>query len=92
MAETNGGYQAIVERIVRNGKHGPYAVASSDFGPITFSLDDDVWQEKDWPEPGHYVILSGVTGKRAGWRAQLGRFVRPDDQKPNSTEQQGTEQ
>lgn len=79
------GYQAIVEKIIRNGKHGPYAVArSKELGSITFSLNSDVEREKDWPEPGTYVMLSQVRKKRAGWRAQYWRFVEPSDEQQQS--------
>ena len=82
-------YQAIVEKIIRNGRHGPYAVAhSKELDSITFSLDRLVWQEDDWPEPGMYVMLTQVRRKRAGWRANRGRFVIPSDEQPaTSTEQ-----
>lgn len=79
------GYQAVVEKIIRGGKHGPYAVARTDeIGSITFSLDGNVWQEKYWPEPGMYVMLSQVRKKRAGWRAQYGRFIEPSDDQQTS--------
>lgn len=79
------GYQAVVEKIIRGGKHGPYAVARTDeIGSITFSLDGNVWQEKDWPEPGMYVMLSQIRKKRAGWRAQHGRFIEPSDDQQTS--------
>lgn len=74
------GYQVVVEKIIPDGKHGPYAVArSEEVGLITFSLDEKVWQEKDWPEPGMYVMLYRVRKTRAGWRAQDGRFIQPSD-------------
>lgn len=74
-------YQAVVQTIVSGGKHGPYAVArSEELGLITFSLDSKVWQESDWPEPGTCVVLSQVRKKRAGWRAQHGRFFEPADE------------
>lgn len=76
--------QAIVQKIVRDGKHGPYAVAKSEeLGSVTFSLGEDVWSEKDMPEPGTFVLLSDLRKKRAGWRANSGRYVKPsDEQKP----------
>jgi hypothetical protein len=75
------GYQAVVEKIIPGGKHGPYAVARSDeLGSVTFSLDKDVWQEGDWPEAGTCVMLSQIRKKRAGWRAQHGRYVEPSDE------------
>ncbi len=74
-------YQAVVQQVIQNGKHGPYAVATCDgFNqPITFSLDSKVWQEDESPEPGMFVMLSKLRKKRAGWRAQIGRFVKPSD-------------
>lgn len=80
---------AVVERLVLNGKHGPYAVASAKGiqGAITFSLEPSVWHEQSNPELGTLVILSDLRLKRAGWRAYSGRFVRPSDQQPvTSTE------
>ncbi len=75
------GYQAIVEKIILGGRHGPYAVARSpELGSITFSLDSEIWQEKDWPEPGICVMLSQIRKKRAGWRAKHGRFINPSDE------------
>lgn len=74
-------YQAVVQTIVPGGKHGPYAVArSEELGLITFSLDSKIWQESDWPESGTCVVLSQVRKKRAGWRAQHGRFFEPADE------------
>ncbi len=76
-------YVAIVEKVVLDGKHGPYAVARCDqIGTVTFSLDKKVWQERDMPEEGFRVMLSDVRQKRAGWRAMSARFVRPSDKQP----------
>lgn len=74
-------YVAVVEKIVGKGKHGPYAVASSQqLGEmVTFSLDQAVWEEASRPERGEFVILSDLRRKRAGWRAMKARFVRPSD-------------
>lgn len=73
-------YRAIVEKVIPRGRHGPYAVARSvELESVTFSLDPEVWQEEDQPEPGMYVMLSQVRKKRAGWRAKRGRFVKPSD-------------
>lgn len=76
-------FDAIVDEIVLNGKHGPYAVAQSESfrRPITFLLKPPVWEEDQLPELGTYVVLSKLTKKRAGWRAQHGRFFKPDDEK-----------
>ena len=74
------GYKAVVEKIL-DGKHEPYAVAScNELGSITFSLNPKVWEEKDMPELGMYVMLSDVRKKRAGWRAYSARFMRPCDE------------
>jgi len=74
-------YRAMVEKVIKDGPHGPYAVASSEeLGSITFSLEPPVWQEDDYPEPGTEVVLSKIIKKRAGWRARLGRYVTPSDE------------
>ncbi len=81
-------YEVVVEKIISNGKHGPYAVArSKELDSITFSLDMGVWKENGWPEPGTCVILSKIRRKRAGWRAMHGRFLQPSDEN-NSQKQQ----
>jgi len=74
-------YQAVVEKIILEGDHGPYVVTRCrEIGLIvTFSLDPKVWQEADRPEPGMIVVLSQLRKKRAGWRAQQARFVEPAD-------------
>lgn len=73
-------YPATVEKIIPYGVHGPYAVAhSAELGSVTFKLDRMVLVEDDWPEPGTYVMLSGMRQKRAGWRAQKWRFTQPSD-------------
>ncbi len=73
-------YRALVEKIIVNGKHGPYCVArSTDIGPITFQLTESVWNEQIWPEHGTYVMLSGLMKKKAGWRASSARFEIPSD-------------
>lgn len=76
-------YKAIVQKVYATGPHGPYAVASSEeLGSITFSLDKRVWQEDDLPERGMSVALTDLREKRAGWRAQHGRFWEPSDESP----------
>lgn len=81
---------AVVERLVLDGKHGPYAVATAKrLGTVTFSLLQGVWHEQSHPESGTLVILSDVRLKRAGWRAYSGRFVRPSDQQPVPSTEQG---
>lgn len=73
-------YRGIIENVILNGKHGPYAVVRVErVGQITFSLDKIVWQEGGIPEEGTEVLLSDVRKKRAGWRAMSVRFVRPSD-------------
>lgn len=86
----NVDYQVVVEKIIPDGKHGPYAVArSQELESVTFSLDSKVWHEKDWPEPGMYVVLSQIRKKRAGWRATHGRFIEPsDEQQPSIRKEQ----
>lgn len=77
----NREYVVVVEKIINDGKHGPYAVARcDDLGAVTFSLGKDVWDEERNPERGIFVVVSDVIKKRAGWRAMSARFVRPTDQ------------
>ncbi len=72
-----GNYQAVVEKIILDGLHGPYAVArSSELGLITFPV-----KENDYPEPGIWVVLTEIRKKSAGWRAQTWRFLEPSDEK-----------
>ncbi len=72
--------QAIVHKIVMDGKHGPYAVASNDeLGSVTFALTDAVWPEDDHPELGEIVRLSKLRKKRAGWRSMEARRPRPSE-------------
>ena len=75
--------KAIVQAIVPGGKHGPYAVATSDElgGSVTFSLGKDVWHELADPNPGVQVFLCDLQKKRAGWRAMYGRLLRPSDER-----------
>lgn len=72
---------AIIQSVIPNGKHGPYAVATAEGveGSITFSLSSPVWTENDQPEPGTRVILDNLRQKSAGWRALSARYVRLAD-------------
>lgn len=74
--------KAVVQKVVPGGKHGPFAVATSEGlgGSVTFSLEPTIWQEKEWPEEGMYVLLGKLRQKRAGWRAKTGRFFKPSDE------------
>lgn len=79
--------RAIVQSVIK-GKHGLYAVASSEsIRSITFSLDTPVWKEKELPERGTYVLLSGITKKRNGWRAGEARYLKPSDDKQTANRQ-----
>jgi len=80
---------AIVRKIIASGPHGPFAVTSSEGieGSVTISLNPPSWQEDKWPEGGSVVVLDDVCKKRAGWRANAGRFFRPTDE--SLTQQQG---
>ncbi len=80
--------KAIVQKVIREGKHGPFAVATSDQldGSVTFSLEPTVWTEDDWPEQGMVVILGKLIQKRAGWRAKEGRFFKPSDEQNQQPE------
>ncbi len=76
----NQSVQAIVQKIVIDGMHGPYAVTSNDeLGSITFALTGDVWSEDDNPELGEIVCLSKLRKKRAGWRSIEARRLRPSE-------------
>jgi hypothetical protein len=72
--------QATVQKIV-NGRHGRYAVATSEdvLGSITFSLDFPYWKEIDDPDPGTIVSLSNLRKKRDGWRAMRARDLQPNE-------------
>lgn len=74
--------KAVVQKVVSEGRHGPFAVATSDGldGSVTFSLERTIWKEKEWPEEGMYVLLGKLRQKRAGWRAKAGRFFKPSDE------------
>jgi len=80
--------KAIVQKVIANGKHGPYAVAINEnlTGSITFSLNPTVWKEKNHPEPGSMVYLSKIRQKRAGWRAEEGRFWNLSDEQSEQSE------
>lgn len=90
--EANTTYVAVVESIIRNGSHGPYAVAKpvgkikGVDGSITFGLKPTVWHGEDEPEPGSHVVLSRLEYKRAGWRAKSARYLQPSDQQPKGRE------
>jgi hypothetical protein len=84
--------QAIVQKIILNGQHGPYAIAESEtLGSITFSLEKTVWSEDQFPERGMVVILSTLRKKRAGWRAMIGRFLTPADEQPQKPAKRSAE-
>lgn len=74
--------KAVVQAIIPQGKHGPFAVATSEGldGSVTFSLEPTVWKEAEWPEEGMCVFLANLRQKRAGWRAKLGRFWKLSDE------------
>ncbi len=80
--------KAIVQKLVMNGKHGAYAVATVEEveGSITFSLEPTVWLEKQYPEEGEFVLLADIRKKRAGWRAKKGRFWRLSDEQSKQKE------
>jgi hypothetical protein len=73
-------YQAVVQKVIRKGRHGPYVVTKcTELGSVTFSLDPQVWQELQEPDGGAFVMLSKIRRKRAGWRAEHARFMKPGD-------------
>ncbi|MCX6742942.1 MAG: hypothetical protein NT116_01775 [Candidatus Parcubacteria bacterium] len=83
-------YEVVVQKIIDNGRHGPYAVArSEELKSVTFSLKPHVWKEEEVPQPGICVLLSKVRKKRAGWRAESGRFLKPSDEQKAKRKEQG---
>lgn len=80
--------KAIVQKIVPEGKHGPFAFATCEHldGSITFALESRVWEESEWPEEGMMVLLGDIRQKRAGWRAEQGRFWRLSDEQAQQIE------
>lgn len=84
--------KALVQKVVPEGKHGPFAVATSEGleGSVTFSLEPTIWQEQEWPEEGMYVLLGKLRQKRAGWRAKTGRFFKPSDEQTERSKQMET--
>ena len=76
--------KAVVQAIEPNGKHGPYAITTTNNknidGSITFLLEPPIWQEEEWPEPGEIVLLDKVRKKSAGWRAREARYLQPSDE------------
>lgn len=74
--------EAVVQKVVTNGKRGPFLVATAKgiVGSVTCSLEPTSWQETSWPEPGEVVLLEQLRKKRAGWRAKKGRFFQPSDE------------
>ncbi len=82
--------KAVVQKVIPEGEHGPFVVATSDqlTGSVTFSLEPSIWKEADWPEEGMYVILEKLRQKRAGWRAKAGRFFKPSDEQTETRKEQ----
>ncbi len=78
----NKGIKAVVEKVVLDGPHGSYAIATTQVfsGSVTFSLERNVWQEHGNPESGEIVFLSELREKRQGWRAKKGRYWNPSDE------------
>lgn len=83
----NQTYRAVVEKVVKTGRHGPYVVTKvKDLeGSVTFALKESTWTETDEPEPGMEVILSRLRKKQAGWRALSARYVNPTDEQQQET-------
>lgn len=65
--------KAVVQKVIRDGKHGPFVVATSDQleGSVTLSFKPTVWEEKEWPEEGMIILLGKLIQKRAEWRAKM---------------------
>lgn len=90
MFETKDNVVAVVQKVVSDGKHGAFAVATADAfeGSITFSLEPTVWQEQGYPEAGEMVYLTNLRKKRAGWRAKKGRYYNPSDEQTENRKEQ----
>lgn len=82
--------KAVVQKIIQEGDHGPFAVATSESidGSITFSLEPTVWKENEWPEQGLVIVLGKLRKKRSGWRAKEGRFLKPSDEQTETRNQE----
>jgi hypothetical protein len=79
-------YIGVVQKVFPHGAHGPYAKARSEqLGSVTFALDPPVWREAKWPDEGMCVVMTNMLKKRAGWRADSCRFMRPEDQEATET-------
>lgn len=81
-----GEYKARVICIVRNTDKtkSDYVVTEVKGmdSRVTFTLASPVWEEKDEPKSGHFVVLSQLTEKEGiGWRANKARFFKPEDSK-----------
>jgi hypothetical protein len=79
----------VVQTVIREGKHGPYAVAVVRKGDgvayVTFSLTRKTWKGRTLPERGNFVVLSEINRKMKGWRAGRARFVNMEDDVPDDT-------
>lgn len=87
--------KAMVQKVILDGKHGLFFVATSDQipdGSVTCSLEPTVWKESMHPEEGDVVFLDELRQKRAGWRAKMGRFWKPSDEQNQQTERSKTMQ
>jgi hypothetical protein len=74
-------YRVVVEKVVKKGPHGSYAVAKLEgSGSVTFSLSGDTWGESSEPEKGVFVVIGELVRKRSGWRALKARYLRPEDE------------
>ena len=79
-------YRGVVQKVFPHGSHGPYAKARvENLGTVTFSLTSPVWEEETFPEEGVWVIMTRLRRKRAGWRAEECRFLRPEDELATAT-------
>lgn len=90
MIEAKNEVVAVIQKVVPDGKHGAFAVATASAfeGSITFSLEPTVWQEQGYPEAGEMVYLTNLRKKRAGWRAKKGRYYNPSDEQTENRKEQ----
>ena len=60
---------ATVRKVVLGTQGYVVTTAQVAYGSITFSLNEDVWNEPNPPEPGSKVILQDIRPDPKGWRA-----------------------
>ena len=82
--------RAVVVDVVRPEDKAPYAVTRREDTDelVTITLQKRYWREGDDPESGDTVLLSKFRKTGKGWRAMSGRFFRPSDEQPATSNQE----